>query len=418
MTAISQPANTSKPPHPFVFMFLFIPFGATTGYVTVTLAFLFAHAGISIEKIAGFAAIQLVPQAFKFLWAPLVDVTLTVKQWHIISTALCGLSILALSIIPIKTANLPLFIIVIILSSLAASFVGMAGNSLSAYNTPGDLKGQVSGWIQAGNVGGSAVGGGAGLWLSENMPHTWMAGAILAIAFVLCSIFLVFVHEPDSHIKATSAFKTIKNVVMDVWTNIKARMGLIALILCLMPIGTGAAYNLFSPIAKDWKASAGEVEAIVGIIGGLVTVVGCLLGGWLCDRMNRKTAYVVVGMIQAAADVGMAFCPHTALMYGIWGLIYSFSVGLTYAAFNAFVLEVIGTGAAATKFEVYASISNLPIILMSAVAGIAYTKWGANGMLNTDALCAIAAIIVFMLIWSALKKVKALPATAEFVPEH
>jgi PAT family beta-lactamase induction signal transducer AmpG len=418
MTAISPPAATRKTPHPYVFMFLFIPFGAMTGYVTVTLGFLFSNAGISVEKIAGFAAIQLVPQIFKFLWAPLVDVTLTVKKWHIISTVLCGISVLALSVIPVKTANLPLFTIAIVLSSIAISFVGMAGNSLSAYNTPGDLKGRVSGWIQAGNVGGAAVGGGAGLWLSIHMPQIWMAGAILAITFVLCCIFLIFVHEPEIELKTTSAFKTVKNVVMDVWTTIKARMGLIALILCLMPIGTGAANNLFSAIANDWKAGAGEVEAIVGIIGGLVTAAGCLLGGWVCDKMNRKTAYLLIGLFQAVVASGMAFCPHTATMYGIWGLVYAFSIGLSYAAFNAFVLEVIGTGAAATKFELYASISNAPIMVMSAVAGLAYTKWGANGMLNTEAVCGVAAILVFMLIWGLLKKAKALPETAEFVPEH
>lgn len=191
------------------------------------------------------------------------------------------------------------------------------------------------------------------------------------------------------------------------------KLGLLALILAVMPIGTCAASNLFAAVAKDWHATASEVALVTGVVGGLVTGVGSLLGGWVCDIMNRKMAYLLIGLLQAASAVGMAFFPHTQLMYVIWTLIYSVTAGLAYAAYNAFTLEAIGTGAAATKFELYASISNAPIYMMTAVAGIAYGKWGANGMLNTEAVFAVLAVGLFALIWSAIKskKVMFLPQT-------
>ena len=403
---IDDTASSFKIPHPIVFMFLLIPYGAMTGYLVVTLGYLLSNAGISPAIIAGLIALQLVPQVFKFLWSPLVDVTLTVKGWHIIATAACAICVIALSVVPIKLSSLSVFSFLIVISSVSCSFVGIATNSLSAHNTPGNLKGRVSGYLQAGNLGGQGVGGGAGLWLSQHMAN-WMAGSILAIAFMSCSLFLLYVKEPVDVIKAKSMFKSMGNLLMDVWHTIKKQAGVIALVLCLMPIGTCAAGNLFSSIAKEWHASANVVALITGLAGGGITAIGCLAGGWMCDLMDRKTNYVLVGVLQAITAVGMAFSPHTPTMYIIWTSLYTFVSGLCYAAFNAFTLEVIGKGAAGTKFELYASVSNAPIYMMTAIAGLAYTKWGANGMFNTEAVCCGIGIVVYFIVKSLiqLKKV-------------
>jgi len=197
----------------------------------------------------------------------------------------------------------------------------------------------------------------------------------------------------------------MRNLGVDVWQTIKRQAGIIALVLCLMPIGTCAAGNLFSSIAKEWNASATIVALITGLLGGVITAVGCLLGGWLCDLMDRKLNYILVGVFQAITGIGMAFFPHTQLMYIIWTSLYTFASGLCYAAFNAFVLEVIGKGAAGTKFELYASVSNAPIYMMTAIAGWAYTKWGANGMFNTEAVCCLIGIAVY-LVTKALIQIK------------
>jgi len=124
--------------------------------------------------------------------------------------------ILAFSIVPVKAANMPVFNIVVIIASFASSFVGISVNSLSAHNTPGNLKGRASGYIQAGNVGGSAIGGGAGLWLSQHMAD-WLAGGIMAFAFLLCGLSLLYLKEPDAGIRVKSIGKTARNLLKDVW---------------------------------------------------------------------------------------------------------------------------------------------------------------------------------------------------------
>jgi len=389
-------ADPHKSPHPVVFLFLFLPFGIVSGYLTVTLAYLFSKAGISIEQIAILVSVSLIPQIFKFLWGPLVDTTLTVKSWYIISTVISAGCILATGIVPVKASSLPLLTTIIIISNFAVTFVGMAGNSFAAHDTPEHLKGRVSGYIQAGNMGGSGVGGGAGLWLAAHLPALWMAGAALALTCLLCCLGLFFVAEPVTALRAGSVVKTLQNVVNDVWSTLKSKLGLLAFIICSMPIGTCAASNLFAAVAKDWHASADVVALVTGVVGGLVTGVGSLIGGWICDMMDRKAAFILIGLVQAASAVGMAYFPHTELMYIIWTLIYALTIGLTYAAFNAVALEATGKGAAVTKFELFASVSNAPIYLMTFVAGVAYSKWGPKGMLNTEAVCATVAAVLFL----------------------
>jgi len=62
----------------------------------------------------------------------------------------------------------------------------------------------------------------------------------------------------------------------------------------------------------------------------------------------------------------------------IFTCVYAFAMGLCYAAFGAVVLETIGAGAAATKDNVLAGISNAPIAYQTVIDGWGHDRWGAN----------------------------------------
>jgi hypothetical protein len=74
---------------------------------------------------------------------------------------------------------------------------------------------------------------------------------------------------------------------------------------------------------------------------------------------------------------------------------YSVITGFTYAGFSAVVLEAIGTGAAATKYNVYAALSNMPIYYMTEIDGVAHTRWGPSGMLFAEAVMCVVGLVVF-----------------------
>lgn len=398
-----------KTAHPSIFMFLFLPFGIMSGYVSVTIGFLFTKASIPLEQVAPLIAIALLPNIFKFLWAPLVDTTLSVKKWYLISNLITAIGILATGILPIKVESLGLMTIIILLASFFNTFLAMSTESLMAHDTPDNLKGRAGGWLQAGNLGGVGLGGGAGLWLAERLPAIWMAAGIIALICLLCSFALFFLSEPKSTIRAEKYLKTIGNLNKDVWNVAKSRMGFLALFLCFLPIGSGAGSSLWSSISNDWKASADTVALVIGVVGGLLAAFGCLIGGWICDHMDRKKGYILFGMIQALCAFGMAYTPRTEQMFILWTSLYAVSTGLTYAGFSAFVLEAIGKGAAATKYNVFASLSNAPIYYMIYLDEWAYKKWGSFGMLNLEAIMGLIGMILFISIFVTVNRMKPLP---------
>lgn len=391
---------TRESPHPAVYLVLILPFGALGGYLTVALAYTLTQAGMSSVRVGALIGLFLVPQTWKFLWAPIVDATLTRKGWYAIGAASSALGVLAMGAHSSDAGHFYLFEAVVLLSSLASTFLGMSVESLTTH-TSGARKGQAGGWLQAGNLGGNGLGGGAALWLSQRVAEPWVSGAALGAMFLLCCGALLFVAEPSAGAEAAGVHRRegiarrLLEVIRDLWGVLRSRGGYLALLLVFLPLSTSAASNLWSAVAGDWHASAQVVALVNGAFGGVVSAVGCLAGGYWCDRFDRKSVYLAYGVLQALCAVAMALGPRTEAAYALFTTLYWFITGLTYAAFSAVTLEAIGLGAAATKYNVFASLSNMPIAYMTVVEGWAHGRWGAGGFLYLEAAVAVASMLVF-----------------------
>ena len=392
----AAPDSPPRHTHPAVYMVLIVPFGAMGGYLGVAVAYLLNQAGITVAQIASLIAIGLIPHTWKFAWAPIADTTLTRKKWYLIAAVLSALGVFATGALPMKTASLPWLAAIVLISNVAVTFLGMAVESLMAYATPEHEKGRAGGWFQAGNLGGYGLGGGAGLILAQRLPAPWMAAALVALACLACALALRFIDEPPHARGEARLTRRLADVGVDLWGVARSRIGLLALILCVLPIGSGAASGLWSAVAGDWRASANTVAVATGVLGGIASALGCLAGGWICDRMNRKAAYALYGVLQALCALAMAAAPRTEAMYVAFTLLYAFITGLTFAGFTAFVLEAMGKGAAATKYNVYASLSNTPIYYMTRIDGWAHGRWGAGGMLKTEAAFGAIGLVAFL----------------------
>jgi len=392
---LTDAAPKPRDAHPILFLILFLPLGITNGYVVVTLAYILSQAGVGVAAIAALVAWSLFPQTWKVVWAPIVDTTLNNKLWYLISAIVIGIFMVATALIPPNGGNLVLIEIFVAIVSLATSFNAMAADSLMAYSTPEKEKGRAGGWSQAGNLGGSGLGGGAGLWLAQHVHPLWISGATLGAICIASSIAVLFIAEPITEHRGQSLAQGFASVVRDVWSVISSRIGFLALFLMILPMGTGAAQNLWAAVAGDWHASADTVALVNGALGGVVSMVGCIAGGFICDLMDRKTAFCAFGLLSGLSAVVMALLPHTELMFAINVSVYAFILGFCYAAFGAVVLEAIGKGAAATKYNLLASVSNMPIAYMTIVDGKGQERWGSNGMLYTEAVCAVLAVALF-----------------------
>jgi MFS transporter, PAT family, beta-lactamase induction signal transducer AmpG len=210
------------------------------------------------------------------------------------------------------------------------------------------------------------------------------------------AVRLLRVVQPPRPVIAATHGATLRATGKDVWSVLRSRAGLFAILLFALPLGTTAADNLWAAVAGDWRVSADTVALVDGALGGLISVVGCLVGGYLCDFMDRKKAYALFGTALALCAAVMGFAAKTPVMFVVFTSIYSFIGGMIYAAYAGATLETIGKGAAATKFTLLGCVSNVGVVYMTLLDGWAQSHWGSSAMLFTEAALGIASAIFFM----------------------
>ncbi len=390
---------------PAVFLLLFVPFGISSGYVSVTLAFLLGRAGLSTFAIATIIAASVWPQTWKMLWAPIIDTVGNPKYWYGLGAVLVGLTLLAMSELPATAREVPLLTSLAIVSSVASTLISMSTEIFMTQAVSADMRGRASGWAQAGNMGGGGVGGGIGLLLAQHFTQAWVSGATLAAICLLCWAGVFIVPRAQRERARPHYFADLVGVARDVWEVARSRMGYLALIIMVLPIASGGAP--WPAIAGEWHTGADTVAFINGMIGGLVTALGALIGGYLCDRMDAKFAYCFFGLLSGVVAATMVWAPRTPAVFVIFTLAYGFFVGSGYAAYSAIVLEAIGKKSAATNFNLMSALSNVPIAAMASFDGWAHDRFGTNAMLYGELLLPLATIAVFALFVAATRSRRA-----------
>jgi MFS transporter, PAT family, beta-lactamase induction signal transducer AmpG len=391
-------------------MILNLPFGATSGFVSVMLAALLRGQGLNDSAIASIVAINLLPHTWKLLWAPIADSTLTRKRWYLIGNGASCLTILGLAFIPVTKSNIEIIDVMVFVNSVAITLVGMSVEGLMAHATPPEQRGTAAGWFQAGNLGGAGIGGWLGLIVAKH-ASTQMAFIVIAAVLGSCTFALWLVPEAPRLLEqvgaaaktASEKFRWIGQkmweVVLELGRMLGSRRGIVAVALCFMPIGSAAASGIFAgETARVWGASDDLIAWTTGLWGGVAGAIGCFIGGIASDKIGRRLSYALAGVLMALIAVAMAVAPKDPTNYAIWSLTYSFGAGVAYGTFTGFVLEVIGKGAAATKYNALASLSNIPIAYMTKVDGWASTQYGPVTMLYVDAGSEIAGIAIFVLV--------------------
>jgi len=409
MTAATE--RTS--PHLWVWAVLYFPYGLTFGFPAIALGYLGTKAGLPVSLTASIIGMTFLAAGWKFVWAPIVDYTLTRKRWYWLAIATVSAGLLALTTVPLSTRTVPIVSLLVLLTSVSATFVAFATEGLMVHNTPAHLRGRAAGWFQSGNQFGQTAGGGIGLWLMNHTPSPWMAGATLAAIIGTCALVTLGLEEPPRELTDAS----VRDRAADAWRNLlevlRSRAGRLGLFLAILPIGTGASQYLFGSIGPEWNAPADMVSLVLGLGGGVAIVAGCFAGGRLADRVDKPTSYAISCGLGLLACVGIALSPRTAVGYAASTLFYTFTLGMVAASFTGLVLAVIGHAAAATKINLFFAINTLFSLGVLRVAGWAHDAWASTGMLYTEAALGVAALILFALVAGKVRGT--LPSTGPVV---
>jgi PAT family beta-lactamase induction signal transducer AmpG len=386
---------------PLTFFFLVLPYGISSGFVSITLPFVLTRGGFSVATAASIVAIGVSSNLWRFLWGPVADLTLTARRWYLIGLTTSAATLLILAFIPLHQNAVGILMSVVFVSQVAATLIVLPVGGLMAHTVAEEAKGRAAGWYQAGNLGGNGIGGGAGVWLAAHFSKE-AAGGTLAVAMLASAAAIYF--ASDVRIVASEGVAARMRILWQyIYSMVRAAVPLFTIVLVCSPIGAGAMNNLWSAVAPDWHANPNTVALVTGVLNGVISAVGCVVGGWIADRVGRWWAYFGSGAALAIVTVIMAATARTSFVFSSGVIAYAFFVGIAYAAFSAVVLFAIGRGAASTKYATLSSLGNLPVIYMTAFDGWVHDRFGTAWMLQAEALAALFCIIIALAVLQMIK---------------
>jgi MFS family permease len=387
-----------------------LPFGLVAGFMITALPFLLTKIGISVDRVAGVSALVMSPTFWAFLVTPVVDVGLSRRAWAVLMAVLSALCVGA-AVWQLSPARLPLFSGLLLAGELAIVLYGSAVGGWTASFLPDSMRGKVSGWSNAANLGGGALGSMVSLELAEKFPLGVVAVAFGSLCLLPVLLLLALPRPAKPALRASRVFTDTWRLA---WQACRRRECLIGFALFLSPASCVAAINLFSGLGKDYHADPQRVIWVTGAGCAIASALGSIAGGFLADRVNRGYLYLIGGFGGAGCALAMAFSPATAATF-TWGVLaYNAAAGIAYAAFSALGLQLVGLGnpVASTVLGLFAAASNGAIVYMTWADGLGYRFFGRGGLLCVDAsLSVLAAVPLLFLVRSGLRRQEP-PATS------
>lgn len=389
--------NRHSSPHPIVWTILYYQSGALNGFIFVALTFLATRNGLSITEGSFIVGTQAVVSWLKWIWAPVIDATLSLKRWFLVSALISASSLFLMTLIPLDREHLPLLLFAVVFSSIGNSLCGMSVEALIANVVKRENVGSASAWFQTGNLAGTGLGGALGLFLLEKFSRDWIAGLVMSSMMLSCCFALLLLPKVETPFTEPHKREALKHVMQSFWRMIHKPRGLLTGLLCVLPMATGAAQITLTQaaVAGFWGAGVREVGLAQGILSGFITALGCFIGGRICTTLHAHKAYLTAAFYLAMVTALMACTPHTANLYIAWSMLYALGLGISYSAFAAMALTAIGESAAATGYNVFASLSNFPFWWVGLVLGWTADRYGPRTMLLTETALGLVGIAIF-----------------------
>jgi predicted MFS family arabinose efflux permease len=250
----------------------------------------------------------------------------------------------------------------------------------------------VGGWFNVAYLGAGAFGSLVVMQMAGRFSFRSL-GVGIGGAVLLSAVPTLWFPQPRS-----SAFRLpqiFSDTARAIWQVSKRRESLLGFALFLSPASCVAAINLFSALGKDFGAST---KAVIWLTGGgcaVSTSLGALAGGYLAGRLPRDYIYLGAGIAAAACALLAAFSPHTPAAFAASVLLYNGIAGVSYAAFTALALELIGPDnpVASTQMGLFTMIGNAAVSYMTWLDGLGYRAYGVTGLLAVDGCASIAAAV-------------------------
>lgn len=382
-----------KRPPPWLFVLTGMPYGVVGAFASTVMPYLTSKANVEIGAIGWYGAALQLPTVLLFLYAPLVDLGPRYKSWLVIVSVIAAACLVASCLMPLPD-HTTAFLLCAVAAQAISGLVGSCNGALMAATMSDAQRGKASGWYQIGNQSGGGLSAAIVIWMTGTGVDPGVIGGTLAVLMIVPALAALAIDEPVRTLEPAGV--VFRRTLADVKAILSSKLGLTGLALCVSPVGTSALSYYFAGMFKPYGVSAGTVALVNGLGSVAMTALGAFVGGYLCDRYNRRVLYLVGGALTALCGIAMALSPRTELTFILGVAVYMLLTGFGYAAFTAVVLETIGDSgsAAATKFSLYFAGGNAAILYVGLIDTRFEARHGVEGVIGSDAALNVAGVIV------------------------
>jgi hypothetical protein len=386
---------------PFVFFFLHACTAWPVGVVGFALSSSLVRAGVAVQSVASVIAANALAFTLEFVWAPMVDSSLTRRRWFAVGVAVMSGCLIALLVAPWRPAEVPLLSGLAFCAASGAAIAAVAVKGAMAYDIAPAQLASASAYYTAGGTVSKAIAGGGTLWLLSHLYSRPLAAVISVGVALLAGSTIVLVSRTKSP-ASREVRAALISTVLDLWRFIRTPEGILAAVMCVIPFGAGTEAGLIGAIAREWDVTPDQLAAF-GVFTALSTTAGAAVGGWVSTRFGSWHAYMLFGWLLIALVVGFAWSPRTAVWFWVVELVYRAAATASYATLLGIVMKAIGKGAASTKAAVLWSLANLAFAYPTLIEGAVHDRNGTVVMLLTDAGLAVAGFGVLLTLARLLK---------------
>lgn len=401
----------------FTLCALYMAQGIPFGFVTYLLAAYLSGKGLDIKVVSNLTALATLPWVIKWIWGPLID-RFTYRPmgrrrpWILFAQFFMVVTISAMIFIPDVTVNLKLLGFMVFIHNMFASLQDVSVDALAVELLEEKERGMMNGLM----FGSASLGAAFSGYVLASVMGTWgLRTAMVVQACMLCVIMLfpLLLRERDGEKllpwtkgKATGGdeqllakstgelFRLLKKAF-----TIKSALIMVALALCVkiaIELHT-AVCTIYYIQELGWTDQ--EFSKARGLIE-IYTLGGCLLGGFLADRVGHKriasattvlfgVCYIVFGMNPEFWSNRIA----VQIFFGAEGALF----GALSVALFAMCMDLSWPVVAGTQFTAYMATMNLSATIGKKMAGWVYPAMDYGRILLFWGVFQI--IVIVVLLW-------------------
>lgn len=397
------------------FGFLYISEGLAYGFSANAIVTFMRQQSMSLELIGSFSAVLILPWAFKWAWAPLIDVVKLNrfggrKAWLLLCQAMMIVTLWLIASGDFA-GDYRLLLVMVVLNNFFCATLDVAIDSLAVATLQRGERGRGNGFMFGGQYLGIALGGGGSIYIAGHWGFTaalfWVSGLLL-LGLVFVMLFVsdpaATLAAPDRRAGAWQRFTAqIAAFVRDVYVSFfRSGTGpVVGLVFAVAPMGAMAlAYALIGSMNVDYGLSNDRIAQLT-VYMTLTSGIGCILGGVLGDRFGLKRVmaltYTLSAVFAAAlgwqiASIGLTGIPQATWFALVLG--HNLCFGMSFGLRAGVLMGMTNPAVAATQFTTFMALGNVAISYSNYWQGLLAERFDYSLVLYLDAAAVLLPVLL------------------------